>query len=503
MGEKIRLYCPNCEEEISLDVSKKVCPKCNKEIKLKSSKVKCPCDKINDILIPESSQVFETHYADYQCLEKCNNSERKKKRREYGNLFWLKCPEYSRQEYHIFPSEIEVRCTKCNKNFHISLVDGETSTSLLTDRRKSTSIPPSLLSIASSKSGKIFEKLLIKLNLIKCNRFITSYMARRLGEIIFCISIGLLLATIYPILIFWLFGFSEMISFPYMIFTGGVLGASLYFSLLILKEISLAYGEIETNLKDNIKTRISIPFFVFNKWIFVFVLIILTGIVCFDELYLFGLNIDSQRAIIGWVDNLAVLGRNIIFSLVIPIYFGFGFFLYWLWDESSLRPAVSLFKHSFLNLIPSIEKLGEIILHIIIFFASVIFINEISLSYFPMPLYQMYSMGPEEIFFLYKTLLTGLIILLPLVLYFLYLGKLTTNLKAIELKRINNKINKLINLKSEEKSTNIEKEQSFLLSYRNDVNRALRWIRSIEYGSRLSLLFFVALESYFISKIFV
>jgi len=196
------------------------------------------------------------------------------------------------------------------------------------------------------------------------------------------------------------------------------------------------------------------------------------------------------------VDNLAFLGFGILFALIIPVFAGFGILLYVFWTDSQTRYGSSL-KSSFLDVVPSIEKLSEIAIHSIIFLASAVFLNDFVWNQFEQStvLGQIYSGEAQELIFLSRTLVIGVTIIMPLVLYFLYLGKLTNNLKAIELAKIDGKLKRLStpdSISSENKE-DIQREKETLLSDRNTVSRSLRWIVGVDYGSRMLLLLFIGL----------
>lgn len=255
-------------------------------------------------------------------------------------------------------------------------------------------------------------------------------------------------------------------------------------------------GELETKLREDIKEGIFIPFFVFKKLFFWLLLVILCGITIADEILIYGLNIPNQEAWIRWLDNLVfIFGYGVLFALIIPIFAGFGISLYLFWADSQTRYGSSL-KSSFLEAVPSIEKLGEIALHSVIFLASAVFLNDIFWNRFErsMSIAQIY-LGAQEIFFFYRALIIGVTITMPFVLYFLYLGKLTNNLKAIELAKIDSELERLSTSDSlsSKKKEDIEREKESLISCRDTVSKSLRWIVGVDYGSRMLLLLFIVL----------
>lgn len=264
-------------------------------------------------------------------------------------------------------------------------------------------------------------------------------------------------------------------------------------------------GELETKLKEGTKEGIVSPFFIFRKRFFLLLLVILFGISIADEIWIYRISIPNEEAKIRWVDNLAFLGTDTLYALIIPVFAGFGFLLYWLWDDSHHRYGAS-FKGSFLEIVPSIEKLSEIAMLSVIFLSSAVFLNDLAWRNLEQikGLGQVYS-KTAEIFHLYHTLMVGTIIIMPLVLYFLYLGKLTTNLKAIELGKIDAKLKMLSihTFRSRKKKEYIEREKEALLSDRDRVSKSLRWIVGVEYGSRMLLLLFLGLGTYLIGQTFV
>lgn len=491
--EKKNIYIAKKEDERLnvYDVKiKAICPSCKEEIPLREAKAKCPCDYVNDLFIPEGTQVLETHYIGDEGSKEV----------------------FARLHF----SEVETKCDRCGGRFHIWIIRGVKSACLLTGGKECRGINQSILGGMANGCGEIFQKIYLTAQKKYFGRHIPSssyFLIKRFGELVFCILTGFLLATIYPYTIFSIFGLQGQISLPYRIFLGGLFSGGLYFSFLVLKETVIVCGELETKLKDNMKEGIFIPFFVFRKLIFLFLVILIFGICIFDEIWIYGLNIHGQiygilgkDAQIRWVDNLASMGYSILFALIIPVFAGFGFLLYLFWADSQKRYGSSL-KSSFLDAVPSIEKLSEIAMHSVIFLASAVFLNDIVWNHFGRStiLGQIYSGETQEIIFLYRTLVIGVIVIMPLVLYFLYLGKLANNLKAIELGKIDGKLKRLSppdSLSSENKE-DIQREIESLLSYRNTVSRSLRWVVGADYGSRMLLLLFIGLESYFIGQIFV
>ena len=94
--------------------------------------------------------------------------------------------------------------------------------------------------------------------------------------------------------------------------------------------------------------------------------------------------------------------------------------------------------------------------------------------------------------FFYHSLYYGAVIL-PLVLYFLYLGnlylgKIVRDLKAMEFRWIEEKM----------KISHSSEEKQALAAYRAEVSKALRWIGSVDYTVRLLLLAYIG---YILSKV--
>jgi hypothetical protein len=225
-------------------------------------------------------------------------------------------------------------------------------------------------------------------------------------------------------------------------------------------------------------------------------LILIFVITIFYEIGIYGLNIPNQEAWIRYISYLAfILGYGILFALIIPVFAGFGILLYLLWADSQTRYGSS-FKCSFLEVAPSIEKLSEMAIHSVIFIASAAFLYDLFWNRFGRStvLSHIYSEGTQTIIFS-RTLVIGVVITIPFALFFLYLGKATTNLKAIELAKIDSKLKKLSisDLLSSEKKEDIEREKESLLSCRDRVSKSLRWVVGVEYGSRMIILIFIGL----------
>lgn len=252
-------------------------------------------------------------------------------------------------------------------------------------------------------------------------------------------------------------------------------------------------GELELKLRDDIKNGMFISFFIFRGSFFWLLFFIFLGFVITDELLLYGLNIPVvEVAKIRCLDNLSLIGWGVLFSLIIPVFAGFGILLYVLWADSQTRYGSSL-KSGFLEIVPAIEKLSEIAIHSVLFLASAVFLFFIVYNHYERntALGRIYFEQVPEITILYNALIIGITVTMPLVLYFLYLGKLTNNLKAIELAKIDDKIKRLSTLRSEKKSEDIAREEESLLSCRDRVSKSLRWVVGVEYGSRVLLLIFI------------
>lgn len=500
-NEKLNIYDGNIKVN---------CPSCEEEIPLRRAEAKCPCGHVNDVFIPEGTQVLETHYIDISC-SKCDRKKRKDKKNQLGDIYWTKCDERPKEAAYFHFSEIETKCDKCGGKFHIRIIKGEKSACLLAGgKEECRGINQSILGGMANWCGEFFSKkcLTVQKKYFGGCTSLSPSLIKRFGELVFCILTGFLLGTAYPVIIFRIFthytilapysapALQELISIPYRFFLGGLFSGGLYFSFLTLKEIVIVCGELETKLREDIKEGIFIPFFVFRKLFFLLLFVMILGRIISDEIGIYGLTIPNQEAWIRWVDNLAFLGFGILFALIIPVFAGFGILLYVFWTDSQTRYGSSL-KSSFLDVVPSIEKLSEIAIHSIIFLASAVFLNDFVWNQFEQStvLGQIYSGEAQEIIFLSRTLVIGVTIIMPLVLYFLYLGKLTNNLKAIELAKIDGKLKRLStpdSISSENKE-DIQREKETLLSDRNTVSRSLRWIVGVDYGSRMLLLLFIGL----------
>lgn len=231
-------------------------------------------------------------------------------------------------------------------------------------------------------------------------------------------------------------------------------------------------------------------------------LIIIFGITIIYDSSIYGLNIPNQEAWIRYIGYLPfIFGYGILFALIIPVFAEFWVLLYLFWSDSKTRCGSS-FKCSFLEVVPSIEKLSEMAIHSVIFIASVALLYDLGWNYFERStvLCQSCSDGTQTIIS-FRTLVIGVAITIPSALFFLYLGKATTNLKAIELAKIDGKLKKLSisDLPSSKKKEDIEREEESLLSCRDRVSKSLRWVVGVEYGTRMIILIFIGL----LSKLFL
>ena len=417
----------------------------------------------------------------------------------YGKdkIYWTKCEERPNEAAYLLFREIETKCDKCEGKFHIRIIKGEKSTCLLTGGEECSGINQSILGGMTNRFGNFCQKLYLyfqKEFFCGCTS-ISPSLIKRFGELAFCIIIGMSLAALYPHIIFLIFGHLDPISWQYRAFWGCLFSGGLYFSFLILKETVIVCGELELKLREDIKEDMFIPFFIFRRLFFGLFFVIFMGLAIADELMLYGLNIPIvEVAKIRWLDNLSIIGLGVLFSLIIQVFAGFGILIYVIWADSQTRHGSS-FKTGFLEIAPSIEKLSEIAIHTVLFLASAVFLNGIIWNHFERntALGQIYFEQVPEINFLYGAIIIGLIIIMPLVLYFLYLGKLTNNLKAIELAKIDDKIKRLSTHRSEKKREDITREKETLLSCRDRVSKSLRWVVGVEYGSRVLLLIFIGL----------
>ena len=491
----IRLCCPYCGEEIkdgiplsekSLEkdamVAKCTNQECKRDIKLKKHAFKCiHCKKLCEIFIPEETQILEIHYIDAPCEMNCSKEEKKKRKEKFGKFYFLKCEE----RFHyttLHPGELLFRCNKCKLLFHAVLIRGRKSVCLL--QKNNEGIPASPLHILAGKFGRLFEEITLRIHTILggCKPFLTYGRARRLGEIILPFSL-MLLCFIFNRCIFILFDRYRYIPTVYSEFVSVAYASLICFSFLVLKETVIVLGEIELKSFRNFAREMYDCFFTFRIWFligFMFSLILLV-----DEILEFGFRPPATEVEkIRWIDSIACIpGVFILTSLMIPIFSGFGSFLYGMWNQIYRRYPNRVFRCNFLEIAPSIEKLSEISVHIVLFFASILFLNEIFARkfYANTPLSMIYAeTRTETMDFFYYSLYYGAVIL-PLVLYFLYLGKIVRDLKAMEFRWIEEKM----------KISHSSEEKQALAAYRAEVSKALRWIGGVDYAARLLLLAYI------------
>jgi hypothetical protein len=197
-----------------------ICPtKCKEKIHLRRAKAKCPCGHDNNVLIPEGTQILETHYLDTYC-KKCGREKRKDKKKQLGNIYWTKCDERPKEATYFHFSEIETKCDKCEGKFHIRIIKGEKSTCLLTGGEECTGINQSILGGMTNRFGNWVQKRYLsaqKKFFGGCTSF-SPYRIEKFGELAFCIIIGMSLGVLYPWAIFLIFGRVDLISVPFGIF---------------------------------------------------------------------------------------------------------------------------------------------------------------------------------------------------------------------------------------------------------------------------------------------
>lgn len=492
----IRLSCPYCGEEIKggIPLSENELKKdyvvvkctnkeCKRDIKLKKHTFKCiHCKETCEIFIPEETQILEIHYVDASCERNCSKEEKKKRKKELGKFYFLKCEERFHHST-LHPGELLFRCNKCKRLFHVVLIRGRKSVCLLqTDKE---GIPASPLHILAGRFGRLFEEITLRIHTISggCKPFMIYWRARRLGEIILPFFLMSLCSIFYFYLcISTLFGYPT--SIIYSVFVSVAFASLIYFSFLVLEETVIVLGEIELKSVEDFARSMYDCFFTFRKiWLligFMFSLILLV-----EEILSFGFRLPATEVEkIRWIDSIACIPGMFIFtSLTIPIFFSFGAFLYGMWNYIYRRYPNKVFRCNFLEIAPSIDKLAEISVHIVLFLASILFLNEI----FTRKFYANALLGriyaetrTETMKFFFHSLFYGAVIL-PLVLYFLYLGKIVRDLKAMEFRWIDEKM----------KISHSSEEKQALAAYRAGVSKALRWIGGVDYAARLILLAYI------------
>jgi len=492
----IRLSCPYCGEEIKDGtllsekdlkkdsiVVKCTNQECKRDIKLKKHAFKCiHCKKLCEIFIPEETQILEIHYIDTSCEKNCSKEEKKKRKEKFGKFYFLKCKEHFHHST-LHPSELIFRCNKCKLLFHAVLIRGRESVCLL--QKNNEGIPASPLHILAGKFGGLFEEITLRIHTIfgGCKPFLTYGRARRLGEIVSPFFI-MILCFIFYICIFIFFNYYRYIPLVHSAFVFVVFASIIYFSFLVLKEMVIVLGEIELKSFQDFARGMYECFFTFRK-IWLFIGLISSFVLLIDEILEFGFHLPvTEIEKIRWIDSIACIPSVFtLTSLTIPIFFSFGAFLYGMWNYVYRRYPNRVFKCNFLEIAPSIEKLAEISVHIVLFFASMLFLSEIFTRkfYANTPLSMIYADTQTEIMnFFYHSLCYGVAIL-PLVLFFLFLGKIVRDLKAMEFRWIDEKM----------KISHSSEEKQALAAYRAEVSKTLRWVGGVDYTARFILLTYI------------
>jgi len=293
----------------------------------------------------------------------------------------------------------------------------------------------------------------------------------------------MILCFIFYCCIFILFDRYRYIPIVYSEFVSVAEASLIYFSFLVLKETVIVLGEIELKSFQDFARNMYDCFFTFRIWLLIGLMFSL--ILFVDEISEFGFRLPATEVEkIRWIDHIAFIpGVFIFISFTIPIFFSFGAFLYGMWNLIYRRYPNRVFRCDFLEISPSIEKLAEISVHIVLFFASMLFLNELFRRkfYANTPLGMIYAeTHTETMNFFYHSLYYSAVIL-PLVLYFLYLGKIVRDLKAMEFRWIDEKM----------KISHSSEEKQALATYRAEVSKALRWIGGVDYAARLLLLAYI------------
>ena len=191
-------------------------------------------------------------------------------------------------------------------------------------------IPASPLHILAGKFGRLFEEITLRIHTISggCKPFLTYGRARRLGEIILPFFL-MFLCFIFYLCIFTLFNCYQYVPIIYSAFVSVAEASLIYFSFLVLKEIVIVLGEIELKSFQDFARNMYDCFFTFRK-IWLLIGLMFTLILFVDDISEFGFRLPATEVEkIRWIDSIACIPGVFIFtSLMIPIFFSFGSFLY-------------------------------------------------------------------------------------------------------------------------------------------------------------------------------
>jgi len=281
-------------------------------------------------------------------------------------FYFLKCEE----RFHcstLHPGELLFRCNECKLLFHAILIRGRKSVCLL--QKNNEGIPASPLYILAERFSRLFEEITLRIHTISggCKPFMMPALARGLGQIILPFFL-MFLCFIFYLCIFTLFNCYQYVPIIYSAFVSVAFASLIYFSFLVLKETVIVLGEIELKSFRDFARYIYYCFFTFRK-IWFLIGLMFTLILLVDEILEFGFRPPATEVEkIRWIDSIACIpGVFILTSLTIPIFFSFGAFLYGMWVYIHIRYPNRVFRCDFLEIAPSIEKLAEISVHIVLF----------------------------------------------------------------------------------------------------------------------------------------
>ena len=175
------------------------------------------------------------------------------------------------------------------------------------------------------------------------------------------------LCFIFYLCIFTLFNCYQYVPIIYSAFVSVAEASLIYFSFLVLKETVIVLGEIELKSFRDFVRYIYYYFFTFRIWLLIGLMF--TLILFVDEILEFGFRLPATEVEkIRWIDSIACIPGVFIFtSFTIPTFISFGAFLYGMWVYINIRYPNRVFRCNFLEIAPSIEKLAEISVHIVLF----------------------------------------------------------------------------------------------------------------------------------------
>ena len=274
--------------------------------------------------------------------------------------------------------EIPARCEE-HGDMILWMIDGVRSAALLSPKYDSRvdagepKITSSPLARIIVWNGDAFERAF--------RRWLGSALApnqvKRLGELLFCFL------TFPSILFFGRFLAMAAVGVPQLTpslwwtvdiwMTAG----AVYFSFITLREMVVGLGELELIMTEDQRKRLYAPFaMAFNWLVFLLFFALFCLVYLSDQIGAFGFPPKGGLpASISWAIDAPMVFQTFFMVAGLQVFGAFGAFLYYMWSMTYERSApgrLGPFDRPFRDLIPVVERFGEIAIHTVLFAGAAI-----------------------------------------------------------------------------------------------------------------------------------